>query len=239
MSFPKPLAVPVLLILLGRYAHSSPIPINNAGFEEFALTDNQFTVSPGLVPSLPSFAVVSSDPIPGWTITGQQAGSGFGFASFASSWNPYAASFPGGAPEGQNAALAERLSAGDMLISQTLTSALAATTYILRAQVGDRLETNFDSYRLQLLAGGVLLAEDNNSVHPPDGTWVETTPVVFTALPDNPHLGAPLEIRIVVNGRVAIDDIRLEEVPEPTSYALGALALVGLFALRRRLASHE
>jgi hypothetical protein len=123
--------------------------------------------------------------------------------------------YPGQAPEGQNVADSSFFLAGFLppTISQVLSDVLTANTlYTLQVEVGNRLDTPFPGYVVQLLAGGVLLAEDNNSLSPADGTFATST-VTFTALPGDPNLGQPLEIRLRSFGRQTnFDDVRLTAV---------------------------
>jgi hapalindole H/12-epi-hapalindole U/12-epi-fischerindole U synthase len=149
--------------------------------------------------------------------------------------------FPLGIPDGQNTAFTH----GPM-ISQVLSAVLLSDKqYILSIGIGDANNTSFGGYAIQLLAGGVLLAQDNNTLLPPDGGFVTST-VSFTTLPTNPHLGQPLEIRLLHGGtglETNFDHAQLTvtDVPEPSSVimlALGSLSLVSCSWRRRTMAVH-
>jgi hypothetical protein len=113
----------------------------------------------------------------------------------------------------------------------------------------DEIGTSLCSQRpnfLNFLAGGSLLAEDNNTRIPGQGGFVTST-VSFTALNADPRLGMPLEIRLsLVTPSVRqtnFDNVRLEgplaaPVPEPSNFVLmglggGAAMLLRLFRRRR------
>jgi uncharacterized protein (TIGR03382 family) len=102
------------------------------------------------------------------------------------------------------------------------------------------LPLNINDYSVQLLAGGTVLAEDDNSLDPPEGEFM-TSIISFTSLSDNPLLGQPLGIRLAHSGwgQVNFDDVRLDAspIPAPGAIVLGALGagLVGWLRRRRRL----
>ena len=72
----------------------------------------------------------------------------------------------------------------------------------------------FPSYRVELLAGGVVLAADDNTLLPAEGTFQRTS-IIFTGVrSDDPLVGEPLSIRLVnfndIPGReVDFDDVQL------------------------------
>jgi len=87
------------------------------------------------------------------------------------------------------------------------------TRYILTVAVGRRMDCCTDgTYRVQLFAGGVMLAEDVSSVAIPPGEW-ETSTVVYDALPGDPNLGQMLEIRLARHTGVQanFDRVRLDK----------------------------
>lgn len=123
----------------------------------------------------------------------------------------------GGAPEGVNVALvflSGDVGVGPAGLRQVLGDVLTAnTTYTLRAQIGNILGgvgpppcdvfgffdlDGFPGYRVQLLAGGGVIVEDNNSLDGliPDGEFRRTT-VQVTIGASHPQLGQPLEIRLI------------------------------------------
>jgi hypothetical protein len=167
--------------------------------------------------------------IPSWGITGGNAGV----------FNPQSIHITGEAPEGQNVGYSD---AGD--ISQVLSDALSIGDYTLQVEVGDRKDVNFPAYKVQLLAGGNLLAEDNNSLLPNDGFLTST--VTYTALASDANLGQSLEIRLIHSGgssqQIEWDDVRLDfvAIPEPSTFLLllaGILGVLGIGWRRRRKAA--
>ncbi|MEK6644312.1 MAG: hypothetical protein AABZ08_10415 [Planctomycetota bacterium] len=123
----------------------------------------------------------------------------------------------GGAPEGVNVALvflSQNVGVGPMGLTQLLADVLEPnTTYTLRAQIGNIASgqgpppcdvfgffnlNGFPGYRAQLLAGGVVILEDNNSLNGmiPDGEFRRTT-VQTTIGETHPQLGAALEVRLI------------------------------------------
>jgi hypothetical protein len=199
---------------------SDPIHFDSSGH----LLDHHFSRPFGGDPD----AFVTPNPIPGWVLAHPTADAG--------TYKPTSDSFPF-IPEGQNTA--DLGGINDLTsISQVLDAILLPGTYTLRVDVGDRLEIDFAGYRIQLLAGSSLLAEDNNTLTPIQGGFVTST-ASFTALNADPRLGMPLEIRLsLVNPEVRqtnFDNVRLDgrvavvsAVPEPTSILLTGLGVLGV-----------
>jgi PEP-CTERM motif len=203
--------------------HAASLLITNPSFETDVITN------PG-----------DSSPanITGWTDLGGDPGYG----------RTAIGQFPSGAPDGVNYAYTN--TAADTL-SQTLTSSLEAdTTYTLTVATGWRADLpgagypNYPGYKIELWAGGNLLATDSaivnggTGVGPTIGTWKDVT-ATYTS-PSTVTPGQFLEVRLLagatVNGTSAIqtnyDNVRLVSVPEPSSTLL--LGLGTLFLLRRR-----
>ena len=156
--------------------------------------------------------------------------------------------FPAGAPQGDHAALvflSSTIGAGPAGLSQMLSDTLQAnTTYTLSVQVGNIASgigpppcdvfgffdlDGFPGYQVQLLAGGVVIAEDDNSLAAaiPEGEFQLST-IQVTVGDTHPQLGDTLEIRLI-NLNVAdtpgdpgievdFDDVRL--VAQPACAAL-------------------
>jgi PEP-CTERM motif len=167
---------------------------------------------------------------PGWNVVG--AGGVL---------NPSPDMFSGGAPEGQNVGWSN----GGYL-SQTLSDVLKFGTYSLMVDVGDRLDLPFGNYSVQLKAGSVVLAEDNNTLLPSNGTFL-TSIVTYDATAGSPDIGQALTIVLNVNGiQTNFDDVRLNftpsisGVPEPASLlmlGIGATVVLGCASRRRGKAS--
>jgi hypothetical protein len=166
--------------------------------------------------------------------------------------------FTNEAPEGFNVAYVEadtRAVGGDPTggLVQVLDVDLAAeTVYTLTVKVGNPIAVDyafntFPGYRVQLLAGGIVLAEDHSSADPnsviedpnsaiqPD-TWV-TVMVVHTSgsAINDPNVGQPLEIRLLNMGinaggtgedhYVMYDDVKLFSDPPTAGTVTVELAL--------------
>jgi hypothetical protein len=87
------------------------------------------------------------------------------------------------------------------------------TRYILTVAVGVRTDGFTDgTYRSQLFAGGVMLAEDNSTLVIQPGDF-EFSTVVYDALPRDPNLGQTLEIRLAKNTgtQANFDRLRLDK----------------------------
>ncbi|MBL9103132.1 MAG: hypothetical protein JNL82_19455 [Myxococcales bacterium] len=141
--------------------------------------------------------------------------------------------YPGGAPEGDNVALIflwrDQTSGSPAGYVQTLgAAALADTAYTLRVRVGNIAAeggvpydlSGFPGYRVELLAGGTVVAADDDTLAPAEGEFLESV-VEFTAEAGDPAIGLPLAVRLVnLNAadsgiEVNFDDVRLTCAPAP------------------------
>ncbi|QDV91885.1 hypothetical protein RAS2_29930 [Phycisphaerae bacterium RAS2] len=201
-----------------------PIPITNAGFESNPVATNCFA---GLTPT-------------GWTLydpTGIFDGAVDAIGALNT--QPGGPHFVDGAPEGDHVALVflqGDIGRGPMGLVQTLGASLETDTiYTLTAHVGNIASgqgpppcdvfgffdlDGFPGYQVQLLAGGVVIAQDNNTLTGtiPDGHWAVST-VQIAIGPSHPQAGQPLAVRLINLNQidtpmdpgieVDFDDIRL------------------------------
>ncbi|MHC5006975.1 MAG: PEP-CTERM sorting domain-containing protein [Planctomycetota bacterium] len=155
----------------------------------------------------------------GWTLLEGKFGS----------FDPLATSFPI-VPDGENTAFSN-----GGTIAQILSAVLEVNTvYSLEVEIGNRPETPFPGFAVQLWAGDNLLAEDVSSFEPP-GQGFTTSLVNYVALPEDTMAGQTLQIRLVSLGiQVNFDDVRLNGSPLPAPGALALFGLAGLGCRRRR-----
>lgn len=222
----------------------SSIPINNAGFEaNFA--------PPGC------FAIFTPT---NWTLydpNGVIGGnSAVGVIDPTGTTN-----FPAGAPEGLNVALiflGEDMGTGPVGLTQILAETLQPhTTYTLSVEVGNIASgigpppcdvagffdlDGFPGYQVQLLAGGVVVAQDNDSLHGaiPEGEFRLST-VMLTTGTTHPQMGQPLEIRLINLNlietpadpgiEVDFDDVRLNAAPVASVPAASQWGLLNMLLL--------
>jgi len=224
MKYSTFLTIAASLLVLAASAGAAAVPIVNAGFENPVLANpDDWTWFE----------------VPGWT---QVGGEGFG------AWRVTLSDFdPVVAPEGQNVVYTENPASGVANgLKQVLTTNFAADMdYTLTVKVGNSWAYYWSGYSVQLLAGGTVIKEDNNTWVPPDYMLWGTSTVEYTY--DAAHaglVGQPLEIRLLnlgidVDGRpgetvgVEFDAIALDAIPEPATMTM--LALMGLgFCARRR-----
>lgn len=184
------------------------IPIENAGFEIPVLEDGVFTAG-----------FSQGEPIPGWTpydpndlITGIPLTLGGVLYTDVGTINPLSAQYPNEPPEGQNVGysfVVNPFGSGVVGFTQTLDTFLTVNTkYTLQVEVGNPQGvdqfgndyTGFPGYRVELVAGGNVLAADNNTLNIEEGEF-KTSEVSFLAFADNLYLGNNLEIRLINLGQ--------------------------------------
>lgn len=228
--------------MIGAPTFGAPVAIENPGFEDFSVgvQFNEFTFGPPA----------------GWTlhdplgITGGGAGNTFYVGTLRPTemdpvGNPGVyENFPDGAAEGIRVAIAFNFAGSDGLgeygLVQTLDAVLEPnTTYTLEVEVGNIASgfavsgqffvlDGFPGYRVELLAGGAVIASDDNTLAGliPEGEFATST-VVFTTDGAPDHQGEPLGIRLVnlnvldpafpgSDLEVDFDDVRLDASPAPT-----------------------
>ncbi|MBW2567002.1 MAG: hypothetical protein JRE24_09055 [Deltaproteobacteria bacterium] len=169
-------------VLLSYVLEPAPIAIAivNPGFEDPVLAEDGYTWGD----------------VPGWALVGGEAtgteGSGV--------WNVTLGDFdPVIAPEGENVLFTEYLPEGIAKgVAQVLTDTFAANMdYTLTVEVGNSNYYYNGGYSVQLLAGGVIIAEDNDTLWPEYSKWA-TSIVEYTYDPaDAALVGQPLEIRLL------------------------------------------
>lgn len=246
----------VMLCLVGR-AEAGVITVTNAGFEDTTgqSTFNEFTLGAPAGWTLYDPNNVIS--VPG-NVVGTLQPNGVDFFSSL-------------APEGSRVAImfnSQLEGTGEYGLSQMLADTLQPNTdYTLTVAVGNIASGNatdgtffdldeFPGYRVELLAGGTVIAQDDNSLSIPEGEFATATvPISIGAL--HPLLGQPLGIRLVnlnvipsghtqqssPDLEVDFDDVQLTStpatspVPEPSAALLcgiGAIAIGGFGRWRRR-----
>jgi hypothetical protein len=179
------------------------VSIVNPGFESPVLADGDYTLN--------------FTNCPGWSNVDVSTAGGV--------WNPGlpGTAFPGyegNAPEGQNIAYVN--SSG---IKQVLTKMFAVeTTYTLTVKVGNTDGFPWTGYKVQLLAGETVLAEDDNTVAIATGTFGTSTVTYTYDSGDSALLGQALQIRLLClgeGGEADFDDVQLTaEAPTPVPYVV-------------------
>jgi len=245
--------VALLGSLLAPSVRAVPVTVANPGFEDISnpQPSTEFTFGP------PN----------GWDLYDPDGitGGGAGNTYFIGTLMPSPpTNFFAGQYEGQRVGIAFNFfgsgGQGEYGMQQTLTETLQPnTTYSLDVAIGNIASgtalsgqffdlDGFPGYRVDLLAGGVLLAQDNNSLNGliPEGEFFDTN-VSFTTGAVHPQFGQTLQIRLVnlnevdltfpnANLEVDFDNVRLTSVvvPEPSSLALVAIFTTAVLGRRRR-----
>jgi hypothetical protein len=251
-------------VLCAGASAAAPISIANAGFEDLYLGSN---LPPEYAGDVPTGAFPTGPAPSGWTAWYGVGGAdpslyvGVLDPGTTADHAPAPPCFPDGAPEGDNVVL---LFAGgdaggtEYGVEQQLPAALEAQTlYTLEVAVGDIASCaglvapyqsffdlrGFPGYRIELRAGGALVAEQTNLLSLVDGEFGTAT-LAFATDAAPAQLGQPLAIRLVnrnqpdepgVDGlEVDFDDVRLDATPLPEpALPLPAVLALGALALRR------
>ena len=222
----------ILLVpgLLAGVAAAAPVTVANPSFEADPAGAGTFPV---LVPQ-------------GWTVVDpagivDQIADAVGVVN-SDDGAPF---FPGGVPDGSNAALiflSGDVGEGEVSLAQEVAEIVdAGDTYTLRVEVGNIASgtgfppfdtygffdlDGFPGYRVALRAGGAELAADANALAPTLAEGTFATSVALVTIPaDHPAVGQPLEIRLTnlnLAGtpqepgiEVDFDDVRLDAVAVP------------------------
>ncbi len=164
----------VLTVTVTASAELLDIPVTNAGFEDPVLAEDDWTWVD----------------VPGWTPVGGEA---------PGVWHVTSTDFdPVVAPEGQNVLYTENAVGDGAGVAQVLTETFAANTnYTLAVEVGNSYYYYFAGYSVQLLAGGTVIAEDNDTLWPDYMTWATSTVQYTYDSADSALVGQPLEIRLL------------------------------------------
>jgi len=193
------LTAALLMSTAGTAAWGAVIPVANPGFEDLLVVgtgvDGNYDYATD-----PSGGYTYRWPLPNWGYYGQD---------YSGLLNPTAAMITGEAPEGQCVGFVEadtRANPGPLTggLRQVLGLDLAPdATYMLTVKVGnpprvDYAFNTFPGYRVQLWAGGILLAEDANTLTVPLDEWVTSTVVYASGPAVTP--GQKLEIRLANMG---------------------------------------
>ena len=218
-------------VVLSQCSQAELVTIENSGFEDPAVPDDTFITSSTIAPS-------------GWDIYGLLSDAPIRQVGVL---NPNStALYTDAVPEGFNIGVVFlRGGSSEAGMQQTLSETLQANTkYTLTANIGNIATIGsidfdgFPGYRIDLMAGGSVLATDNNSLLPGEGLFEETS-FSFTTGSASSDIGENLGIRLVnLNGpgiEVNFDNIRLDatSVPEPSSFLMIA-GLVTVFMISRR-----
>ena len=210
--------VAAALFVLSTSTGAAAITIVNPSFEDPAYADGDWGDAAGWTGGYYDLAD------PGVWVT---------YAGDAGGYDPDAATGYGGvAPDGENVAWTTSYVGYDCGLSQVLSDTLQADTeYILSALVGNPVLYNggwTGDYRIELLAGGALLASASGASPMTDERWSKAI-LTYNSGASPAQLGDPLEIRLLAvdfadGYEVDFDNVIL--VPEPAT-----LALLGLGAL--------
>lgn len=214
-----------LLLLPVSGAIASPLVVNNFSFEADTPTtldqnNNPYTYD-----------------LTGWTKSGLNWYSGT--HSFPN------AVYPGGVPEGNQAAFVNR----GFIAQATPYMFTAGHLYTLSAMVGQRLDSvGFGSYGVELWAGSDLVIQAANAV-PAPGTFV-LNQASYLATGNESFIGQPLTIKLVnyrdlfsegvnIAYQVNFDAVKLSNavvspVPIPAGFVLVGSGLLALVGLRRQ-----
>lgn len=224
------------LLSPGAPVRSPPIHLGNASFDDTPLTDGQVSVTP---------------PGQGWSFNKTAVADG-------GILNPTSASYLGAAGNGTPTGAAGRnvayifnissVAPGmEMTISQTVGAILSeGTVYDLTVAVGNRLPDNpygttFGGYRIELLAGGIVIAVMEDEITPTAGTFADVSLSIFSGDLDPSLFGESLTVRLsqtspLQHASTDFDNIRLTAtaIPEPSTYLLLLTGAGLFFAFRLR-----
>ncbi|MGC4004781.1 MAG: PEP-CTERM sorting domain-containing protein [Pirellulales bacterium] len=203
-------------------AGAALIPVPNGDFETDAAS------RPGQVNGAP----------PSWTQTGVFGT--FNVASTSYTNQSGNANYPAFQARGHGQLLA--FAQGGATLSQTLTNLyLPDTTYSLSALVGDSYESmSAAGYEIRLLAGATVVASTTGTFPTTLLTVVTPSPVATFSTSTTPSaVGQPITIQIFAAtgatktfDNVTLDAVTATAVPEPGTWALFSMGLLGVVGYR-------
>lgn len=241
----KTILLATLAIVAVSPARAELLTVQNAGFETLFISDNTFNVSSPGPADWSAYGTINHN------------NRSIGVVNPTGSLL-----YPGGAPEGRNVGVVFLMdNAGNQSqfagiesgLVQTLAATLQINTrYTLTVEVGNMANdpspsntfvfTGFPGYRVDLLVGGQVIASDNNSLLPSEGTFL-TSQFSLSIGASHVLAGQSLGIRLVnLNAapgiEVNFDNVRLDAtaIPEPATFAsLFGAATLALAVFRRRV----
>ncbi len=147
-----------------------------------------------------------------------------------------AANYPAGVPDGLNAAYVNAGAAISQVVQGTALT--GGHLYTLSVFAGERLDSYSpnQTYELQLLAGGTVLAEMQDKVDQPGSFELASLQYLPKA---GDHFGSPLQIKLLsFGGQTSFDKVSLTNcvpTPIPGGVTLMLSGLMGMSALGLRL----
>jgi hypothetical protein len=230
---------------LHHVALGDTITVLNPSFEGLTGTDpTHFDTAGNLLPghaailpskaTNPSVEYATDTPVPGWQVSGGAAG------TLNYTGTQY---LTGGVPDGQNAAFANGFQNQHGVLSQTLGEQYqVGMTYELKVDVSSINGFPVGTYSISLGAGGTVVAGASDLVPGPTGSF-STVTVTASIDGNSSAVGQPITISLANSGvpqsgtQVLFDNVRLTSsvtaVPEPSTWALFAIGVFGLFAAGR------
>ncbi len=234
------LAFPPAWVATLIFCHGDSLPIANPSFEGVTGNNPAFFDSSGNLlgghyttdPSQPhdETAFLTTTPIPGWQVKG-----GAGTINFNGTGKVSPT-----ATDGNNVAWANGYLSAHGSLSQTLTATYqAGLTYTLQVDTASFTYLPHVDYSISLYAGNTLVAGGINPNILNAGTYI-TASITASIEPSSPFIGQSISIVLANAGNppagnaVAFDNVRLTSqvtaVPEPSSWALAAIGLLGVLS---------
>ena len=250
MNFPGPhcryLTFVSGMTFLAGIALGGDITILNPSFEGLTGTDTAHFDSSGhllpghaaLLPSVatvPSIEYATTTPVPGWVTSGGAAGT----ANYTGT--QYVVN---GTTDGQNVGFANGFRNLHGSLSQSLgENYQVGLTYQLKVDVSSPIGLPVADYTISLYAGNLLVASGSDSVSITPGVF--STATLSTSIDGNSAaVGQPITIVLSNSGnppvgnQVLFDNVKLSSsvttVPEPSTWMLAAVGLLGLVMVGRR-----